>query len=160
MRYIEQFKYAQAAGLIPLEAVRIDRKPVLSVSSRRQYSRDYQRLRRRTAVGRREQVGSALRQNYKLSLEQYEALYLEQHAACAICHAPIERGYSIESTGKRGPRPNGAHVDHDHACCPGPTSCGRCVRGLLCAKCNNGIACLRDSPVLMRAAVEYLERSR
>jgi len=29
-----------------------------------------------------------------------------------------------------------AQVDHDHACCPGAVSCGRCVRGFICAGCN------------------------
>ena len=30
-------------------------------------------------------------------------------------------------------------VDHDHACCPGNRSCGECIRGGLCRRCNLGI---------------------
>lgn len=28
------------------------------------------------------------------------------------------------------------HVDHDHKCCPGEVTCGVCVRGIICPKCN------------------------
>lgn len=27
-------------------------------------------------------------------------------------------------------------IDHDHSCCPGPRSCGSCIRGILCAQHN------------------------
>lgn len=31
---------------------------------------------------------------------------------------------------------NRPHMDHDHSCCPGAYSCGRCLRGVLCGGCN------------------------
>ncbi len=67
---------------------------------------------------------SWLRAAYGLSLEQYEELLARQDGVCAIC--------------KKGPRRNRLHVDHDHSCCPNAkTSCGKCIRGLLCVGCNS-----------------------
>lgn len=48
------------------------------------------------------------------------------------------------------------HVDHDHRCCPGGRSCGRCVRGLLCGSCNRAIGLLRDDPKILASAMAYL----
>lgn len=42
---------------------------------------------------------------------------------CADCLRPFESASS-------------AQYDHDHKCCPGKRSCGRCVRGLVCNDCN------------------------
>lgn len=64
---------------------------------------------------------SWLKQNYNLTTEDYDDLLRRQSGACAICG-----GVSTERL----------KVDHDHSCCPGRTSCGGCVRGLLCGPCN------------------------
>lgn len=36
-------------------------------------------------------------------------------------------------------------IDHDHTCCPGRTSCGECIRGVLCANCNSALGQVHDS---------------
>jgi hypothetical protein len=51
------------------------------------------------------------------------------------------------------------HIDHDHRCCPGKYSCGKCVRGLLCSGHNNGIGRFGDDAMLLRAAADYLDRA-
>lgn len=48
-------------------------------------------------------------------------------------------------------------VDHDHACCPGDKSCGACVRGLLCLRCNTALGVIENED-LQRAAFAYLGR--
>ncbi|AEO94441.1 HNH endonuclease [Mycobacterium phage Kahlid] len=51
------------------------------------------------------------------------------------------------------------HVDHDHSCCSGNKSCGRCLRGVICGHCNKGLGYFRDNPQALRAAIHYLERT-
>jgi hypothetical protein len=49
------------------------------------------------------------------------------------------------------------HVDHDHACCPGTgSSCGKCIRGLLCRNCNIGLGHFNDDPQRLALAITYL----
>jgi len=73
---------------------------------------------------------------YRMTLDDYEAIHAAQSGRCAICLAPQER----------------LCVDHDHAT--------GAVRGLLCRPCNQGIGQLQDSPVILEAAIRYLERHR
>ena len=68
---------------------------------------------------------------------------LEQVRACEIC----------------GSTPVVLQIDHDHSCCPGRSSCGMCVRGVLCGECNRGLARFRDDPRLLAEAIAYLARS-
>lgn len=70
---------------------------------------------------------------YGLSEEEYQRQYAKQGGVCAIC----------------GQNPEGRlAVDHDHIT-------GR-FRGLLCRTCNRGIGWLKDSIVLLEAAIVYL----
>lgn len=51
-------------------------------------------------------------------------------------------------------------VDHDHNCCRGKQSCGKCVRGVLCIQCNKAIGLLKDSLEIVEATANYLRRAR
>jgi hypothetical protein len=59
-------------------------------------------------------------------------------------------------TDPEGRTPGLWYVDHDHTCCPsGAKSCGRCLRGLLCAPCNLALGLLRDDEEVALGLVEY-----
>lgn len=57
----------------------------------------------------------------------------------------------------------GLHIDHDHACCDtrvgSRVSCGKCVRGWLCSRCNRTLGAVRDDAMALRGLVEFLERT-
>lgn len=86
-----------------------------------------------------------VRKVYQLTAEAYAALYEAQGGRCAICRRATGATKRLS-------------VDHDHACCPGPTSCGRCVRGLACSICNQMLGHLRDDPEAFARAAAYLRR--
>lgn len=67
---------------------------------------------------------ATLQHRYSITIEQYEDLLESQGFRCAICRVEESQ------TGKA------LSVDHDHACCAGRRSCGKCIRGLLCYSCN------------------------
>lgn len=71
------------------------------------------------------------------ALGGYDAQSLNQGQACAIC------GYK--------PKPNGRRLslDHDHLT--------MAPRGLICTKCNRGLAWFRDDPMRLLCASYYLK---
>lgn len=85
---------------------------------------------------------------YKLTIEKYDALLAAQGGRCAICLTDVPRD----------PRTDRLHVDHDHACCPGKTSCGKCIRGLLCHACNTALGNFSDDPARLQRALIYLSK--
>lgn len=78
----------------------------------------------------------------------FRALLASQSGCCAACGSS-DPGTSYGQFG----------IDHDHSCCPGKRSCGKCVRGLLCNGCNTALAHIKDDVTRLRALIAYLERS-
>jgi len=91
-------------------------------------------------------LGYRLKNVYSWSLEGFREKFIEQDEKCAICKTPAPTGGKYWA------------VDHDHSCCPGEKSCGKCRRGLLCMNCNNMLGCVRDNTEVLLAAVEYLKK--
>lgn len=82
-----------------------------------------------------------LQDKYGLFPGQYELMLEEQNHSCLICgstksHETVNRRFA---------------VDHCH-------TTGK-VRGLLCIKCNVGIAMFKDNPELLLSAISYLKNS-
>lgn len=84
-----------------------------------------------------------LKKNFNLTLDQYAWLLSEQNGVCALCELPEVR---VDS---RTASIMNLSVDHDRRCCPSNTSCGSCVRGLLCNDCNTSLGKLECKPKLV-----------
>lgn len=79
-----------------------------------------------------------VKRRYGLTGTQHDALLALQGGLCKIC--------------RRGPEGSGKKtltVDHDH-------KTGE-VRGLLCNHCNAALGNFRDDPLVLRAALAYIE---
>lgn len=79
----------------------------------------------------------ALWQKFKITPEDWDALYEKQGGVCWIC----EQGNS-------GHRWDRLMVDHCHKT--------GAVRGLLCSACNTGLGKFEDEPIRLQKAMDYL----
>ncbi len=85
-----------------------------------------------------------IRFKYGIEPAQYDLMLESQDGKCAVC-----KEISDEML----------HVDHDHSCCPDShKTCGKCVRGLLCRRCNLALGYLDDSTNKLQSAINYLSR--
>ncbi len=80
---------------------------------------------------------NSIKQQFGISLDEYENIFEKQDGVCAICREPE-------------PRYKFLAVDHCH-------HKGQ-VRGLLCSKCNPGLGLFEDSIESLKSAVRYLEK--
>ena len=49
------------------------------------------------------------------------------------------------------------NIDHDHSCCSGQRSCGKCVRGILCSQCNTALGLLQDNRQKIKNLLQYIK---
>ena len=90
--------------------------------------------------GRQQRRYAHVNRTYNLSKEKYDNFLQIQNSCCAICKVSLDRPY----------------VDHNHQCCEGEKSCGKCVRGLLCFSCNRLLADANDKTETLQSAINYL----
>jgi hypothetical protein len=127
----------------PLEAFSILKKgaqgrhPACKVCRNRQAKDRYTSKRCEIIQMRREwrkRTGADRRLAYGLSLEEFNSMVTSQNGRCAICNeVPTGRGF---------------HVDHCHLT-------GK-IRGLLCRGCNLALGNMKDDPVRLMTAANYL----
>jgi len=77
-----------------------------------------------------------LKMKYNITLEDFNRMLEEQNSCCGICG---EKFLDIPC------------VDHDHMT--------EKIRGLLCRKCNSGMGGLKDDPILLFRALEWIKRA-
>lgn len=102
-------------------------------------------MREWTAANRENVRSINLKQNYGITLDEYEVILEAQGGVCAICRQPESQIHY--KTGV----PKNLAVDHDHA--------SGAVRGLLCGGCNSLLGSANDDLDRLEAAIKYL-RSR
>lgn len=91
-----------------------------------------------------------LKAKFGLTQADYDELLAKQGNVCAGCGTDIPGGKKNLYF----------HFDHDHSCCPGIKTCGECIRGLLCSRCNCALGLVDDNPNLLRRLADYVEKAR
>ena len=81
-----------------------------------------------------------LKYRFGLTIEDYDTMLNDCDGVCPACKRALP-----------------LHIDHDHGCCPGKQSCGKCIRGLLCGPCNRALGLLREDKDAIKGLAAYLE---
>ena len=96
-------------------------------------------MRRQRILGPDDSRAPTRRKAHGLTVDEQDDLRARQGGVCGICGLPGE-----------------LQIDHDHRHCPGRYGCPRCVRGLLCPRCNGLLGQFGDG--ILPRVVAYLVR--
>lgn len=111
--------------------------------------REYNRIKSRAWYANNPRRGWAHNlKRFSLTPDDYEAILDRQGRVCAVCKGP-------ERTRKDG-KVQRLSVDHSHTCCPENSSCGACIRGLLCVSCNNLVGMIEYDRARTQNALNYV----
>jgi len=80
----------------------------------------------------------SIQKKYKLDEEQY---YKFIENGCLVCGSS-----------------DNLCIDHDHSCCPGTNTCGKCLRGTLCRRCNVAEGLYKNDPQNAMNLVKYMQK--
>ena len=80
-----------------------------------------------------------LKREYGMTLKDFDWLINSQNNKCAICGFKLKPGRHT-------------HIDHCHKC--------GTVRGLLCSSCNMALGMFLDDPLIIAAALKYVEEHK
>jgi hypothetical protein len=85
---------------------------------------------------------------FNITMADRDQMLADQGGVCATCKTDV-------------PGHKGWVIDHDHSCCPeAGRSCGDCIRGILCTRCNLTLGLLNDDPAIIDAMKQYLLSDR
>lgn len=89
----------------------------------------YEQYKFKAAISSRK---SYLKKAWGINLDEFNALVDKQNGLCGICQIKADI----------------FHIDHNH-------QTGK-IRSLLCSNCNRGIGYLKESPVILQSAINYI----
>lgn len=80
----------------------------------------------------------SIKRKYKLTQDQFHELAID---GCQVCGSQDQ-----------------LCVDHDHSCCDTAITCGNCVRGVLCKRCNIAEGLFKNDPKNLKKLIKYMTK--
>jgi hypothetical protein len=118
----------------------IKRDPIRMQKKREQGLKSYYKHRDEILKRNRSKQHIRCLQSHGLTEKEYQTYLTNQNNACAICKGKITENFIAKLP---------LCIDHDHVT-------GK-IRGLLCNRCNAFIGLAKDSIIILKDAIKYLE---
>lgn len=111
-------------------------------SGRQAYCKDCHNRRQKDKYSPKQMKEYNLIKLYGITIKDYDKIFYSQNGCCKICNTHISE---LNSNHKKT-----LCVDHCHTTDK--------IRGLLCDSCNRGLGLFKDSPEVLKKAIEYLNQ--